>query len=338
MQHIVLQKLLHAGVLLKNDTHKWVQQFGTPPHINRKDIGYDLMKAYLDDTSKRVQQAMKFYIPQVDADNTLTEVEVAKLVNGVDFFLPYKSTFVQVATSIEYTHTDNLHYDPQIDFQDWRTQNNVEQIADHSAISNVLFLDTGRFDDEGKPLFGGMLWMYDQDQNEMLIDPNMYYYSFRDNGDYTFWIDEASHFHKYTNTTSANDDGTYSSPTLNSVVSTIINIHCKLCLLLTYPQIVDSKSVKGFKNQEIRLSDKFSHTEFLRKPKYEHKVLRLNLFDGKSSGGESTGESSGKAFHAVRKHIRQYKDGKVTFVKAHFRGDKTKGIITKDYEIINRSR
>ena len=84
-------------------------------------------------------------------------------------------------------------------------------------------------------------------------------------------------------------------------------------------------------------SRRFNNSEFLRKPKYEHKVLRLDLFgDTNSNGNISTGESGSRAFHAVRKHIRQYSDGKITFVKAHFRGSKDVGVVTKDYEIINR--
>jgi hypothetical protein len=57
---------------------------------------------------------------------------------------------------------------------------------------------------------------------------------------------------------------------------------------------------------------------------------------GEPSGGESTGQrSKGTALHSVRKHIRRYKTGKTTFVKAHFRGSKEIGILTKDYEVIS---
>ena len=43
--------------------------------------------------------------------------------------------------------------------------------------------------------------------------------------------------------------------------------------------------------------------------------------------------ASGTAFHSVRKHIRRLADGRNTFVKAHFRGAKSVGMVSKDYEI-----
>ena len=81
------------------------------------------------------------------------------------------------------------------------------------------------------------------------------------------------------------------------------------------------------------MSYKFSTSEFIRKPKYEHKILKLDLFGSNGTSNTSnSNETGGRAFHAVRKHIRQYQDGKITFVKAHFRGSKDIGIVTKDYE------
>jgi len=112
--------------------------------------------------------------------------------------------------------------------------------------------------------------------------------------------------------------------------------------MLNYPQITNNRDVQGITPAnavKLPFSRKYNNAELLRKPKYEHKVLKLDLFgDTNSNGNGSTGESGSRAFHAVRKHLRQYSDGKITFVKAHFRGSKDVGLVTKDYEIVNRSK
>ena len=70
------------------------------------------------------------------------------------------------------------------------------------------------------------------------------------------------------------------------------------------------------------------------KPKYEHKILKLNLYDNATNeGSEANGNGKARSLHAVRKHLRRLPNGKLTWVKAHFRGNREVGIITKDYEI-----
>jgi hypothetical protein len=63
-------------------------------------------------------------------------------------------------------------------------------------------------------------------------------------------------------------------------------------------------------------------------------VLKLNMYDnagGGSKGGNT--RSAGTAFHSVRKHLRRLPNGKHTFVKAHFRGSKEVGVVSKEYKI-----
>lgn len=336
MNNTILQKLLHAGVLNRTNPEKFLQNFKPAPHII-KPVDPVIFSTYLDKTSKQVQQSMKFYLPQPSEENELSQNELAKLNEDLEMYLPFKSTFVQAESGINFTDTNELYrtYDGSVDLATWEQQNKIEACEKHKAISHVLLLDTGKDDEEGSRMFAGTIWLYDTHSNIFVIDPNVWIYSFRKNGDYTFWLPEDSSFYDATDLKSISPNETYSNVTLNSVVSTIVHTHTQLCLYLSYPQIVDTKSVKGIKNIQTPLSRKFSHAEFLRKPKYEHKVLKLNLFDNGSNNeplGVPNGQG-GKAFHAVRKHIRKCNSGKITFVKAHFRGDKSKGIITKDYDI-----
>jgi len=336
MNNTLLQKLLHAGVLHRTNPEKFLQTFKPAPHII-KPVDPAKFDTYLDKTSKQVQQSMKFYLPIASEENQLSQSELAKLTEDLEMYLPFKSTFVQVESNINFTNTNELYrnYDGTVDLPTWEKQHNIEVNEQHRALSHVLLLDTGNDDEEGSRLFAGTIWLYDTHSNIFVIDPNVWIYSFRKNGDYTFWLPESSSFYDATDLKTISNNETYSNVTLNSVVGTIVHTHTQLCLYLSYPQIVDTKHVKGIKNIQTPLSRKFSHAEFLRKPKYEHKVLKLNLFDNVSSE-ENLGVSNsegGKAFHAVRKHIRKCNSGKITFVKAHFRGDKSKGIITKDYDI-----
>lgn len=48
---------------------------------------------------------------------------------------------------------------------------------------------------------------------------------------------------------------------------------------------------------------------------------------------EEDREKRTNRYHMTRGHFRHYKTGKVVWVKAHYKGDKSKGIINKDYQL-----
>ena len=80
----------------------------------------------------------------------------------------------------------------------------------------------------------------------------------------------------------------------------------------------------------------FKNSAYREKPQYEHKELIISMYDdsSKTKGGmNTTGRSAGTRFHSVRKHPRKLGTGKVTWVKAHFRGSKEEGILFKDYKV-----
>tara|TARA_R110000782_G_scaffold49283_1_gene107416 strand:- start:450 stop:1460 length:1011 start_codon:yes stop_codon:yes gene_type:complete len=105
-----------------------------------------------------------------------------------------------------------------------------------------------------------------------------------------------------------------------------------LQVLLNYPSLANTNSVSGRNPIAYNKLGKFNNSSMYSLPKWEHKVLSVDMNSNGSSGG-GNGQGSGKRFHAVRKHLRRLASGKSVFVKPHFRGDKSIGVIDKDYLI-----
>ena len=101
--------------------------------------------------------------------------------------------------------------------------------------------------------------------------------------------------------------------------------------LLQYPMMYQDVKGRG----DIFLDKKVRHTttELRKQPKFTHKVLRLDLYGSPNQSGGVIEEGKGVAFHSVRKHLRKLPNGKLTWVKAHFRGHKDHGTVFKDYDI-----
>lgn len=93
MDNQVLQKLLHGHVLMQNNQYKFNKMFMPPTHINTTggdtpvtNIPVPLMKKYLEFHAKRIQQSMKFYLPEGTAENSLTSDEFKKLSQDMKMF------------------------------------------------------------------------------------------------------------------------------------------------------------------------------------------------------------------------------------------------------------
>lgn len=329
MDNTVLQKLLHSHVLYKNDQEKWKNTYIQPDHIRQGGTATEqlpayIMHEYLKNHARRIQQSMKFFIPDMEGENKLKPDEMEKLASDMKMYLPFASTFVQQELTVSYKEDD------------------AENLHSRKTVANVYFEDLGWTDDEESNMYKGNISLYMKDSGGFYFDPNDYYFSYRGDGSYTFWLPDGSPFKEYTDLRSEITNGMYNNETLNAMVNSLISVHYHLVLMLNYPQITNNRDVQGITPAnavKLPFSRKYNNAELLRKPKYEHKVLKLDLFgDTNSNGNGITGESGSRAFHAVRKHLRQYSDGKITFVKAHFRGSKDVGLVTKDYEIVNRSK
>ena len=151
---------------------------------------------------------------------------------------------------------------------------------------------------------------------------------------YTFWL---KNFPEGRIITGPDSNDAYTNSSLNEWTAHISQCIVQLNVLLTYPEIADTKDVLGRPNNTVGHTQlkNLKDSTLRNRPKYQHKTLKLDMY-GEPSGGEASGHrSKGTAFHSVRKHIRRYKTGKTTFVKAHFRGSKDVGVLTKDYEVVS---
>lgn len=371
MNNLVLQKLLHSYQLikpmeidfdqmnrkklgvseyfdLKQENKitsafdaKWKEQFNIVRHINdgtkknpsgarwfRNDIPLDdgsvkerisICPKLLHNVTKKYSQAVtqsgKFYINEKD-NNCVTEEETKSLLEEIKFFAPYHSTFLQV----ENEHTvANILVTDQNDSSDVLMQEKNSNGEFHEVENDTLYMTMN-------------LWY--KKSNMMIIDFNIYEIAFAD-GKYGFKVINTS-FSDMTDI-EKNEEDNYVNESLNEWVYNIVNCYFKFMVYLQFPQICDVKSVKGRNNKSwFDIPTKFTTNHLRQKPKFEHKELVINMFgDSNTSNANphANGKTGGTAFHSVRKHLRRLPNGKFTWVKAHFRGSKQAGMITKDYRV-----
>ena len=153
---------------------------------------------------------------------------------------------------------------------------------------------------------------------------------------YSFWLDHSPFVDLTDTSANLEKNDTYTNVQLNQNIARIVGAHQTLCMMLQFPQIVDTEEVEGIPKEKVYpvRDGNYKWVDMLRKPKYAHKVLKLNLYDNHATGDtDANGTGSPRSLHTVRKHLRRLPNGKLTWVKAHFRGNREVGIITKDYEI-----
>jgi len=272
---------------------------------------HDVMKMY----SRTVTQAGKFYINE-QANNCVTAEETKALVNEIKFFAPYQNTFLQV--------------------EDEHMIGNI-LVTDGIESSGVVKEDkksNGDFKDVDATTLHMTMNIYFKGENKVILDPNIYEVAFSD-GSYGFKVIN-SKFRSMTDVRMT-DDGNFENEDLNEWVYKMVNYYFKFMVYLQFPQICDVQKRQGRSNDNwYDIPTKYSTSHLRKKPKFEHKELVINMFGDSSSSNVNplaNGNTGGTAFHSVRKHLRRLPNGKMTWVKAHFRGSKSAGIITKDYRI-----
>ena len=331
MNNLVLQKLLHAHQLVKMDTftpemhnqkldttearileklfvapsyYTGLQNTINPNSKDTQTIPAHVTKSVLKGFAQSVSTAAKFYI---DLRNTefLTKQEYDAIESEIKVYAPYANTFLQVE--------DN----------DW--------------VYNILIYDRGdKTQDTGEDILHMCMCPYDKTADAFIFDFNGYSFTYHDDTSFTFWLLD-SPLSKYVDT-SCDSTGRYINEELNTFVNTLSANFITLMILLQYPQISEVKNVKGRKNIFLDMVTKYKATTLRAKPNFEHKQLVINMYGAKSSVSNTTNSRSiGTAFHSVRKHLRKLTNGKHTFVKAHFRGAKEHGVISKDYVINTNS-
>ena len=306
MDKVILEKLLHTYKIFEgNDLEKSERIFGKnwqlANHFKKQDFEKNTTREYFLDCSKWIQQSQKF---SVDVrDNTLTAEEISKISDEIIFCLPYENVFLQYCT-------------------------------DDGGVINLCVREL-ETDDEDMSQFEIIMMPYVPQWNCFIFDPNTYEFVFKKDQTYQFTIDEEKSISRWGDVTSfTTHNGTYNNQSMIRWARTMANCVAQFMLMLTFPQITQSNQVKGIKPQTLQSLSRFKTSELRTKPTSEHKTLKIDLYGNESCGsGQSNGRSEGTKFHSVRKHLRKLRDGKHTFVKAHFRGNKEFGVIQKDYEV-----
>ena len=282
------------------------------------------VKETLRKNAQTISQAAKFYI-DLSGPDQLEPEEMEKIITELKIYLPYKSVFLQVET-------------PEV----------VHNILVHDFTEELGNIDTGKQMVNGFMSFvnyqyvkkGGKFGAY------FAFDPNTYNIMWHDDMSWVFEINGQNIMGQQSNTAIAekpiwhdyldlevDEGGHYINQGLENHVQTIHSCFLQFMILLQYPMICETTEVKGRAN--VFLDRKIKHTtsELRRQPKFTHKVLRLDLYGNSQQKGGVIEEGKGVAFHSVRKHLRRLANGKLTWVKAHFRGSKDHGTVYKDYSI-----
>tara|TARA_R110002153_G_scaffold209534_1_gene362104 strand:- start:2564 stop:3535 length:972 start_codon:yes stop_codon:yes gene_type:complete len=323
MNNLVLQKILHLHQLVetpKSDIDKELDTpnsralaklLQVPTYFSKNADGTThvpniQMKAMLKSFAQTISQAAKFYI---DKRNTefLTEKEYEAIESDLKIYAPYRSTFLQV--------------------------------EDDECVYNILCFDDGEVtQDTNEPILMMTMLAYIKEDDCFVLDINGYCFTFHEGSTYTFWLMD-SPMSQFVDT-GVDINNRYTNKALNTFVECLSSQWITLMILLQYPQIADAKDVKGRSNLWLDIKTKFTTSALRAKPNFEHKELKINMYGNAPTQSNNTNNnirSIGTAFHSVRKHLRKLPNGKHTFVKAHFRGAKEHGVISKDY-VINTNR
>jgi len=289
------------------------------------------MKQQLLHLSRFITQSNKFYARET-SENTLSEKECKALLPELKYHAPYRFTFLQWETDEQILHitcsgshedddgfTGKPHHEPPDG-----TENKCSLAFSMNIYNKSDFIKHLQ-DDNIENLPTSMERI--THGNKFALDMNVYYIVFHSDGTYSWHVDMPECL-------KIQEAELPEIEIAETWVSTIVSVWTKFMIFLQYPQICSVGKVGGRGNTWIEPIHIRHKASVLRnKPKFEHKKLVISMFGSEtgSTNGGIGGRSSGTAFHSVRKHLRRLPDGKFTWVKAHFRGSKSQGVVTKDY-------
>tara|TARA_R100000231_G_scaffold5732_2_gene8770 strand:+ start:18414 stop:19616 length:1203 start_codon:yes stop_codon:yes gene_type:complete len=281
------------------------------------------VKETLRENAREVSQAAKFYVDLSGPDELEAE-EVEKIIPELKVYSPYKSVFLQVETP------ETVH---NVLIKDYTDETKSLTTTDNEKTTGILSFVNYVYIKEGRK---GPYFLY---------DPNTYNICWHDDMSWTYEIngqgiidqdgEAISHkpiWHDFLDLTKS-PEGRYMNQGLEDHVQMIHSCFMQFMILLQYPMICNVKEVKGRGNIFLDKTVKHTVSELRREPKFTHKTLTLDLYGSSQQKGGVIEEGKGKAFHSVRKHLRRLANGKLTWVKAHFRGSKDHGTVFKDYDI-----
>ena len=313
MNNLILQKLIYGY-----QSEEWLENMQFPKHfdIRAPKIPTEDLKTYFKAMSYEIQQAAKFYIDMRAHDNQLTEIEMAKIVEDMPIFLPYESCYIQFDTG-------DIVMNLLVHQQDGKSVDTDEAILNSTMI--VYDKSWGSFSHD--MAIYSFSWREHERHNDILNRRSVAW-------DFTYWV--KGMFADYI-TIDEDEEHVYCNPSLDNWVGLISSVIVTLNVHLNYPEISKQREVHGRPNTTIAHGNlkKFTHSLLRSKPQYEHKTLVIDMYGNEGGWNDPTeGRSQETAFHTVRKHMRRLPTGKKTFVKAHFRGSREVGTVTKDYKIL----
>jgi len=255
MNKLILEKLLHTYKNLNPNAEKpiteyvdgelchsykkanrfFVENFNLPLHLTNGNQDPFILHSYFKGLSKHIQESAKFYVDL--RGESLTKEEAEKIASEVIYVLPYQSTFVQFDTD--------------------------------DVIINMMVIedtDTDVHELDGtvtKGIYRVIMFPFNKLQNSFIYDPNIYTFKFHDDGSYTFWLDEDSTTNPFANfiDVSADASGMYTNKSLNAWAQTASELLITFFTMLHYPQITNTKSVKGVKPQHLESRSRFKTSE-----------------------------------------------------------------------------
>lgn len=316
MNKLILEKLLHTYKTFdtkhtKDPNAVFKKSWVMPDHIEPDTLGLEVMHSWYKMLTRSIQLSQKFYV-DVKEDH-LTEEEADKISNEVIFCLPYEMCFMQV---------------------------DAGDIVINMVVCDMLWDATEKEIAEANPKLQGQYSVssipYIKSEDAFVFDPNLYLMEFYTDSTFKYELneDEDSNPFAYCTDFSSDSEGMYTNRSMQRWASSISTCLVTFMLMMHFPQITATKQVQGVKPQVLESRSRYKASDLRAKPTWEHKTLKLDLYGGESGTGCSNGNrSEGTRFHSVRKHLRKLKNGKHTFVKAHFRGSKDVGVVQKDYEV-----
>lgn len=131
-----------------------------------------------------------------------------------------------------------------------------------------------------------------------------------------------------------NKFGEYENEYIILQANALAELVSTLSIALAYPAITRTTKVAGSKPMIKPPMKNLKASSFHKRPVWEHTTLEIDLYNDTSEETDATRSSVPKRLHGVRKHLRKCQSGKLTWVKAHTRGNKRLGGLTKDYDLI----
>ena len=339
MDKKALERVIHLA-----DFDKRHLYLSAPDHCMSKEdpesqkviISEDFFQA----ASKVAQRSPKFFFAP---SHDITESEADAIFKVSDVALPYQEIVLQTKNSVD-RMWPNTTIPQEIGSILTYTLlcRETDTVWDHP---NYEVGDMRKWEPKCAQTFEVVMFVELEHENQIHVIADTIVYEFQfltcntANPDYTIknndygtwrWRIGGSEVDIYDDVT---ESGDYTNESLNLWANMIGSTLSHLSIALAYPAITRTTKVAGCKPMIKPLMKNFKASSFLKRPVWEHTTLEIDHYNDTSVETDARNIRVPKRMHGVRKHLRKLRSGKLTWVKAHTRGNKRLGAITKDYNM-----